>query len=367
MEYIFDEVLEIKNGKNQKTVENPKGKYPIYSSGGIMGYADNYICEADTVIIGRKGSINNPIYVSEPFWNVDTAFGLSAKRECLLPRYLFYFCKKFNFEKLNKTVTVPSLTKSDLLKIKIELPDISIQKKVVDRLSKIEAIIERRKQELLLLDELIKARFVEMFGDPVSNTKGWKRVTIDECVDSIENGKSFVCDSMARIGEEPAILKLSAATYGVYKPEENKAIINESDFIEGAEVHSGDLLFTRKNTPELVGMAAYVFMTPKKLMMPDLIFRINTKQNCRKIYLWKLINHELFRSQIQNLASGSAKSMSNISKERLGKLHICLPPLDLQIEFEKFVIQINKSKVAVQKALDETQLLFDSLMQKYFG
>ena len=210
----------------------------------------------------------------------------------------------------------------------------------------IEQIIHQRKQELQRLDELIQARFVEMFGDPVSNTKGWKRVIIDECVDSIENGKSFVCDSMARIGEEPAILKLSAATYGVYKPEENKAIINESDFIEGAEVHSGDLLFTRKNTPELVGMAAYVFMTPKKLMMPDLIFRINTKQNCRKIYLWKLINHELFRSQIQNLASGSAKSMSNISKERLGKLHICLPPLDLQIEFEKFVVQINKSKVA---------------------
>ena len=67
------------------------------------------------------------------------------------------------------------------------------------------------------------------------------------------------------------------------------------------------------------------------------------------------------------LQSGSAKSMSNISKERLGKLHICLPPLDLQIEFEEFVIQINKSKVAVQKALDEAQLLFDSLMQEYFG
>ena len=116
MEYTFDKVLEVKNGKNQKAVENPDGKYPIYGSGGVMGYADDYICDADTVIIGRKGSINNPIYVAEPFWNVDTAFGLSAKKECLLPRYLFYFCKKFDFEKLNKTVTIPSLTKSDLLK-----------------------------------------------------------------------------------------------------------------------------------------------------------------------------------------------------------------------------------------------------------
>ena len=87
MEYLFEDVLEIKNGKNQKAVENPEGQYPIYGSGGLMGYADDYICEADTVIIGRKGNINNPIYVSEPFWNVDTAFGLLTNKEILLPRY----------------------------------------------------------------------------------------------------------------------------------------------------------------------------------------------------------------------------------------------------------------------------------------
>lgn len=74
----FVDVLEIKNGRNQKQVENPDGKYPIYGSGGIMGWADAYICEADTVVIGRKGTINNPIYVDRPFWNVDTAFGLAV-------------------------------------------------------------------------------------------------------------------------------------------------------------------------------------------------------------------------------------------------------------------------------------------------
>ena len=67
MQKIFEEVLEIKNGKNQKKVENPYGKYPIYGSGGIMGYADEYICNADTVVVGRKGSINKPIFVEEPF------------------------------------------------------------------------------------------------------------------------------------------------------------------------------------------------------------------------------------------------------------------------------------------------------------
>lgn len=107
--------------------------------------------------------------------------------------------------------------------------------------------------------------------------------------------------------------------------------------------------------------------TPKKLMMPDLIFRLNTKANCNKIFLWKLINHDLYRSQIESVASGSAKSMSNISKERLGKLRFPLPPLELQEQFAAFVYQVDKSKVAVQKALDEIQLLFDSLMQQYFG
>lgn len=103
-----------------------------------MGYADDYICKADTVVIGRKGSINNPIYVEEPFWNVDTAFGLEARQDVLKPRYLYYFCKKFDFERLNKAVTIPSLTKSDLLKIKINLPDIDQQQVVIDKLIKIE-------------------------------------------------------------------------------------------------------------------------------------------------------------------------------------------------------------------------------------
>lgn len=151
----FEDVLTIKNGKNQKAVENPTGKYPIYGSGGVMGYADDYICNAKTVIVGRKGSINNPIFVEEPFWNVDTAFGLEAKTDVLLPRYLYYFCKHFDFERLNKAVTIPSLTKGDLLKIEIDLPSIDNQQFVIDKLSRLESIIGLRRQELQKLDELI--------------------------------------------------------------------------------------------------------------------------------------------------------------------------------------------------------------------
>ena len=122
-----------------------------------MGYADDYICSANTVIVGRKGNINKPLYVEEPFWNVDTAFGLEANRKLLLPRYLYYFCRRFDFERLNKAVTIPSLTKSDLLNIEMDLPTHNEQEQIVEILYKIETVIEKRHTELETLDELIKS------------------------------------------------------------------------------------------------------------------------------------------------------------------------------------------------------------------
>ena len=148
---------------------------------------------------------------------------------------------------------------------------------------------------------------------------------------------------------------------------QNKALLDENQFVEGAEVHSGDLLFTRKNTPELVGMAAYVQETPEKLMMPDLIFRLVTNDRMNPVFLWQLINCKEFRPIIQGISGGSAKSMSNISKERLGKINVICPPRKIQDQLVPFVHQVDKSKSVVQKSLDKMQLLFDSLMQQYFG
>ena len=101
--------------------------------------------------------------------------------------------------------------------------------------------------------------------------------------------------------------------------------------------------------------------------MPDLIFRLNTTNRCNKVFLWKLINHDLIRDCIQSIATGSAKSMSNISKERLLSLKIILPPVELQEQFAAFVAQVDKSKVEIQKAIDQLEILKKSLMQQYFG
>ena len=138
--YYWKDVLNIKNGKNQKQVENIEGKYPIYGSGGIIGRSNAYICNENSIIIGRKGNINKPILVKEKFWNVDTAFGLEVKSEKMSYHYLYYFCLFYDFEIHNKAVTIPSLVKSDLEKIILPVPPIELQNKFAERIEKIEKL-----------------------------------------------------------------------------------------------------------------------------------------------------------------------------------------------------------------------------------
>ena len=167
------DVLQVVNGKNQKAVKDENGQYPIYGSGGQMGWASSYICPADTVIIGRKGNINKPIYVSEPFWNVDTAFGLVAKPELLDARYLYHFCKHYDFGKLNTTCTIPSLTRKNIEGILLRLPSLGGQKETAAQLDSILKQIALVQQEIAGLDSLVKSRFIEIFGnscDPGSSS-----------------------------------------------------------------------------------------------------------------------------------------------------------------------------------------------------
>ena len=241
------------------------------------------------------------------------------------------------------------------------------QERIVSILERAHDAICKREESKRLLDELIQSKFVDVFGNPSINSKKWKVERLSNVLVNIENGKSFVCENYNREGIYPAILKLSAVTYGTYNSEENKALIDEESFIETVEVKNGDLLFTRKNTPELVGMSAYVYETTPNLMMPDLIFRLNTNEKCNKIYLWQLINHQLFRGKIKALSNGSAKSMSNISKQNLMRLGIPVPPIVIQNEFADFVSQINKLKFEMENSLKELQNNFNSLMQRAFN
>ena len=324
----------------------------------------------DAVFVTCIGSIGKIGIASEGEYAFNQQINAIVPNKKIIPRYLAYdlFFNKPRLFAIANAPVVPIINKSQFGEFTINMEeDIHKQSKIVNVLDKLTHIIEKRVKELSMLDDLIKARFVELFGDSIKNPKGWDVVKLSECLERIDNGKSFTCDSNAREGAFPAILKLSAATYGDYRPYENKALLDEKQFVESVEVHRGDLLFTRKNTPDLVGMAAYVFETPEKLMMPDLIFRLVTNERMTPIFLWQLINNREFRPVIQGISGGSAKSMSNISKERLKNIEVICPPISEQKKLEGVLEQVNKSKVVVQKALDETQKLFDSLLQQYFG
>lgn len=160
------DVCEIVSGRNQKAVEVPNGKYPIYGSGGEMGRANSFICPAGCTIVGRKGSINNPIFVNEPFWNVDTAFGFSPKKNCN-SFFLFYFCKSFDFYSMNKGTTIPSLVKADLLEISIPIPPLDEQERIVkvldDAFEKIDAIKTTAETNLQNAKDLFQTTIDKIF------------------------------------------------------------------------------------------------------------------------------------------------------------------------------------------------------------
>ncbi len=160
----WKDVLTIKNGRNQKQVENPKGKYPICGSGGIMGYADDYITKENSVIIGRKGNINKPILMREKYWNVDTAFGLEPNTDILLVDYLYLYCVFFDFETLNKAVTIPSLTKADLLNIVIPIPPLELQQEFANFVEQTDKLKLEVKESLEKLETLKKSLMQKYFG-----------------------------------------------------------------------------------------------------------------------------------------------------------------------------------------------------------
>lgn len=358
MRVKFSDILTIINGRNQSKVEDPNGRYPIYGSGGIMGYANDYLCEAETIIIGRKGSINKPIFVEEPFWNVDTAFGLVADSGKILPKYLFYFCVYFDFEKLNTTVTIPSLTKTNLLGIEIELPPLDEQERVVRQLSKIDDLIFLRKQQLAKLDELVKARFVEMFGDPVNNSKNLPELTLPELG---EFGRGV---SKHRPRNDPKLLG------GKYPLIQTGEVANSELYITSCENTYSEIGLEQskmwKAGTLCITIAANIAKTAILLFdacFPDSVvgFKANNKTSNIFVHYW----FSFFQAILEARAPESAQK--NINLKILSELKIIVPPIEQQNEFVAFVKRVEKSKLTIQKSLDKLELLRNSLMQQYFG
>ena len=367
----FADVLDIKNGKSQKSVENPNGEYPIYGSGGVMGYADDYLCDGNTVIIGRKGTINSPIYASEPFWNVDTAFGLCPNEKKLFPKYLYYFCVRFDFEELNTTVTIPSLTKTNLLNIQIPMPPLPTQQKIADVLDRASALIEKRKAQIAKLDLLVKSQFVTMFGDPVVNPMGWEIKELRDFCD-LMNGYAFKSSDYViksnvmncRMSNIRPDGSFDASYNPKYLPD--NFVARHKEFI----LQDGDVIIAMTdmaNAPKILGVPTIVATGGTTMLLNQRVGKLVflDTSNINRVYLMHYLSQPFIRKELARQAGTGLQV--NIGKPAILSSSVLLPPLPLQTHFADFVRAVDKSKAQMQRGLCELELLYKALMQRCFS
>lgn len=322
-----------------------------------------------TLLFSFKLSIGKMAFAGCDLYTNEAIVGLIPKDTTIInPEFLYYALRIVKFEGSNQAVMGQTLNSKSLNAIQIPLPPLDDQKRIAHLLGKVEGMIARRKQHLQQLDELLKSVFLEMFGDPVRNEKGWEKIEFEKILDEIQSGKSPVCEARKAEKHEWGVLKLGAVTKCVYDERENKALTNLEMVREVDEVKQGDILFTRKNTYELVAACSYVFRTRPKLLIPDLVFRFKLKKDSKvnPIYLWKLLIADSQRKKIQSLAGGAAGSMPNISKTNLKKVQLPRPPLLLQNQFAAIFSKIESLKSRYQSSLSNLENLYGALSQKAF-
>ena len=360
------DVLTIINGKNQKAVESIDGTYPIYGSGGIMGYANDWLCPENCTIIGRKGNINKPIFVESKFWNVDTAFGLNSNQNLLASKYLYYFCLNYDFNRHNKAVTIPSLTKVDLLKIEMPLPPKPTQLAIVAELDKINELIQLKKQQLKDYDQLAQSIFYEMFGDPVENEKGWKVKKLGEMCSAITKGTTPTSIGFNFEKEGVNFVKVEAFGSNDRVDKEKLSFISE-------ECHQNMLRSQLKENDILICIAG---ATVGKLSIVDFsILPANTNQACAIVrvkdkqvifysYLYGYLKYSYIQLVVNNLKKGVAQP--NLSLGQIRDFNIKVPPLPLQQQFAARIEAIERQKQQVSETIKDLETLLASRMQYWF-
>lgn len=324
------------------------------------------ICQADDILIARYGASIGKILTG-----LSGAYNVAIMRaipdtHMLQKKYLYYYLKSPYFQtailNVGSRAAQAGFNKEDLSKLEIKCPLLSEQDSIIDILQKVESIIGKRKKELIFLDELVKARFVEMFGDPVTNPMGWEVVTIREVVTEVRYGTS---KPAVENGKYPYLRMNNLTVDGRLDLNDLKYIDIPKDEVEKCIVRKGDILFNRTNSIELVGKTA-VFDLADDMVIAGYIIRVRLNEKILPEVLAQYMNLEALKNIFRSMAKG-AVNQANINAQELQNVKVYIPDMKLQKQFIEVKNQIDKSKVAIKKSLDETQILFDSLMQKYFG
>lgn len=289
------------------------------------------------------------------------------------PDYLFHVLNSETFEndaiKNSKGIAQLNLSSKWIEDYQIPLPPLAEQKRIAAILDTADTLRAKRRESLAQLDTLLHSTFLDLFGDPVTNPKGWKVEALDNWLENIDSGWSPKCLGRKAQHNEWGILKLGAVTWCEFDETEQKALPPDVAPRQEAEVKQGDLLFSRKNTYDLVAAAAYVHNVRPRLMLPDLIFRLRLKPDAKvePKFLWKLLTEKHQRETIQKLAGGAAGSMPNISKAKLKTVELIKPPLDLQRRFATIVESVEQQKARLRDHLTELDTLFASLQHRAFN
>lgn len=341
-----------------------KGEYPFYKVGDIANNAiagkiylelcNNYISSdvakmikgcilpKDTVVFAKIGEalkLNRRAITSCDCLIDNNAMGIAPKLDSLRIQY-FYFCmKNLKMQTLAESTTVPSVRKTVLEKYEIEVPSLVEQEEIEKKLTLTQKIIEKRRQELSYLDEIIKARFVEMFGDPIQNPKGWEVVTIGDIVTEVRYGTS---KPAVEGGKYPYLRMNNLTADGHLDLNDLKYIDIPDDEIEKCVVRKGDVLFNRTNSIELVGKTA-VFDLPEDMIIAGYIIRVRLTEKMLPEVLSQYMNLEALKGILRGMAKG-AVNQANINAQELQSIKVYIPEMELQKQFVKMKEQIYKSK-----------------------
>jgi len=374
----FDNVCEIISGKNQKDVINDSGAYPIYGSGGRMGYANDFLCDAGTTIVGRKGTINKPIFVNEKFWNVDTAFGFSPVNG--VDKLFFYFyCLSYNFKKLDKSTTIPSLAKTDLLQIKIPLPPSLEQQRIVAKIEELFSSLDKGIESIKTAQDQLKiyrqAVLKWAFEGKLTNgdlkkgelPPGWEWEPV----------KDICLDIKVGIVIQPSrFYSLEDCGVKVFRSANVKEFyVNDSKWVyfteEGnnlnyrTQVFEGDVLVVRSGYP---GTSCVVPLKFHKSNAIDIIIARVNRKSILPGYLCAFNNSPYAQKTFLKQSRGSAQKHLNIGEYE--KVLVPIPSLweqsQIVAEIESRLSVCDKLEESINQSLQQAEALRQSILKKAF-
>lgn len=359
MRVKIGELTAIRTGKLDANASSLDGKYPFFTCSREPLKIAEYSYDCECVLVAGNGDLNVKYYNGKFDAYQRTYIIEDNSSGRLYMPYLYFFMLRYIEELRKQSIggVIKYIKLSNLTEAEVELPAIEEQRRIVQILKSAQLVVEKAERQKEYLNALIKARFVEIF-EAIKET-----CNVDYYIKELIAGKSLASEVECK----NKVLKTGAVSFDYFDESQIKNLPLNYEPKEEHLVHKGDIIISRMNTAELTGAAAYVWKVSDNVYVPDRLWKAVIRDGVNAIFLWNMLIQPSTKEQIQKVCSGTSGSMKNISKSGMLGIRVKKVDVYLQNKFATFVEEVNKSKVEVKRALDEAQLLFDSLMQKYFG